>query len=103
MRIDVIHIQTQTGDITTVKTLIATFSLSAALLAPLAAFAATTTAASTAPVATTPVDSQSKTNAARVAMNEQSAKNTGFGRQANDDRQGLSRIVEQSHQLGATN
>lgn len=91
------------------KTLIATLSISAALLAPAAAFAATTdttapaqTSAQVARIAT-PANAQDDSNATRVAMNKQSDKQKSFGRQATDDREGLSRIVEQSHQLGATN
>ena len=110
MRIDVIHIQTQFGDTTTVKTLIATFGISAALLAPAATLAATTPITTTAQTATanaatrvaTP-DSKEMTNAARIAMNKRTSDNKSFGVQANDDRQGLSRIQEFSRQLGATN
>jgi membrane protease subunit (stomatin/prohibitin family) len=103
MRIDVIHIQTLSRRHTKVKTLISTLTISAALLAPAATFAATTVA-QTAPANAPAVASQpaSKNDAPRVAMVKKHS-DTGYGKQANDDREGLARIQEQTRQLGATN
>jgi hypothetical protein len=90
-----------------VKTLISTLTISAALLAPVATFAATTvaqTAPATAPVAASqPASKNDAANATRVAMEKKQTPNTGYGKQADDDREGLARIQEQTRQLGAQN
>jgi hypothetical protein len=90
-----------------VKTLLSTLTISAALLAPAATFAATTvaqTAPATAPaVASQPASRNDAANATRVAMVKKHTPDNGYGKQANDDREGLARIQEQTRQLGATN
>jgi len=98
------------GDIPPVKTLLS-IALAATLLAPAAAFAdastapaQTTATTANAAASTTATSAAAPSNATKVAMTKHtSAQDTGYGKQANDDRQGLARIQEQAHQLGANN
>ena len=77
-------------------------ALATTLLAPVAAFADSTPAANSpsAPAA----QNASTGKAANVAMTKRDAASvSGYGIQASDDRQGLSRVQQQARQLGAAN
>ena len=92
------------------KTLISTLALTAAIALPAAALAATPLAPQIAQptVRATNVPAQSvaptpKVAPSNVAMQTKSTPiPIGYGQQAADDREGLSRLQDQARQLGAT-
>jgi hypothetical protein len=88
------------------KNLISTLALAATIVTPAAAFAQTSApepntaaASSAAPQA----NAQSSPSTVAMVKHQTAAQQAGYGKNADDDREGLARIQMQTHQLGATN